>query len=110
MYWYQDLYVSENLSKNMKAIRWSVEHKIHIKPIFLIVLSDLDDGQLEIIPATTLRLPFCEKKEYRVIGVAKGEYHARSLVETIISDVYQSTGNCDCKSYFGTYFMKGNEE
>ncbi|MDD6193463.1 MAG: hypothetical protein PUB19_01030 [Lachnospiraceae bacterium] len=110
MYWYKDLYVSNNLSNNMKWIRWSVEHKIHIKPIFLVVLSDMGDGQLEIIPATTLRLPFFEKKEYQVIGVAKGEYHARSLVETIVADVYGATGNCDCKSYFAPYFEKGNEE
>lgn len=109
MYWYENLYVSDNLSNNITLIRRSVEHKIHLKPIFLIVLSDLDDGQLEIIPATTLRLPFSQKKDYQIIGVAKGEYHARTLVETIISDVYQTTGNCDCKSYFKTYFAEGKK-
>lgn len=106
MYWYENLYTSDNLSKNIKVIRMSVEHKINIKPIYLIVLSDMADGQLEIIPATTLRLPFCQKKDYCIVGVAKGGYHARSLVKTIVSDVYEKTGNCDCKSYFKPYFRK----
>ena len=45
MYWYDNLYTSDNLSKNIKVIRMSVEHKFNIKPIYLIVLSDMADGQ-----------------------------------------------------------------
>lgn len=98
--WYADFYLSDNLADKRNTIKNHVARKLHIRPLFLIVLSDYEDGQLEIIPLSTLKLPFFYKKEYQVVGVAKGYYHARSLVERIVGDVYRETSTCDCKGYF----------
>lgn len=110
MHWYHFLYVSENLPNNIKSIRWMVEHRIHLKPLYLIVISEIPDGQLEIIPASTLKLPFFKKQTLNIIGVAKGRYHARTLVETIIKEVFEKTGDCDAKSYFEPYFKEEKGE
>lgn len=106
MKWYHFLYVSENLPNNIKSIRWLVEHGIHLKPLYLIVLSEISDGQLEIIPAATLKIPFFKKQSYKIIGVAKGEYHARTLVETIMREVFEKTGDCNARAYFEPYFRE----
>lgn len=100
MKWYKDLYISENITGSLKYIQFMVEHKWQIRPLYLIVLSDILDGQLEIIPVATLRLPAFRQQSYVIIGVAKGYYHARSLIEQIYSDVYTKTGDCAVKDYF----------
>ena len=104
MKWYQELYVSDNIKAEPKTIRFLVEHGVQIRPLYLIVLSELEDGQLEIIPVHTLKLPVFRKKDYSVVGVAKGYYYARSLVERMVSDVYTQTGDCNVKLYFASYF------
>ncbi len=109
MIWYNDLYISDNLPQNSKKVIRIVERRIHVKPLFLVTLSEIEDGQLEIISLTSLRLPFFRQEHVKVVGVAKGYYHARSLVESIIAEVYEHTGGCDCKSYLDAGFGKGDK-
>lgn len=110
MRWYKDLYLSENLEKDRKTIEKRVEKKIHVRPLYLVVLSEYTHGQLEIIPVTSIHLPLMHQREYDVLGVAKGYYHARSLVGRIIGDVYKETENCDCKAFFSDAFPTNQKE
>lgn len=110
MNWYQNLYLSKNLQGKERQVIWMVEHKVEIRPIFLIVLSDRMDAQLEIVPLATLKFPFFWREKYNIIGVAKGYYHARTLVETIVKDVYNATGQCDFKGFFESYFKENKGE
>lgn len=110
MNWYQYLYISENLPDDAQKIKKMVKKRIHTKPIYLIVLSDYTDGQLEIVSAITQQSPFFRKQTFHVIGVAKGYYHARNLVEKILMDVYSQTGHLDAKHYFSPFFEKGKGE
>ena len=110
MNWYQELYLSKNLTGKEKSVKWMVEHKVEVRPLFLIVLSNRSDAQLEIVSLATLKFPFFRKEKYNIIGVAKGYYHARTLVETIAKDVYEATGQCDFKAYFATYFEEDKGE
>lgn len=106
MRWYKDLYVSENITGSLKYIQFMVDHGLQVRPLYLIVLSEISDGQLEIIPVATLKIPIFRHKSYDIIGVAKGYYHARSLVERIYGDVYSQTGDCQVKAYFRQKFEK----
>ena len=106
MNWYQELYLSPNLKGSEKYIHWLVESGWSLRPVYIIVLSELKDGQLEILPLSLLRLPFWKKEDYDILGVAKGYYHARSLVATILSDVYEITGDCDAGSFFRERMQK----
>jgi hypothetical protein len=107
MRWYQDFYCSDNLKGSKKQIRKMVEKGWHLRPLFMIVLSDLPDGQLEIIPAVMLKNPFLKDVTYDVIGVAKGYYYARTVVEQIFGQVYQETGACNVKQYFQERMKEG---
>ena len=97
MRWYKDLYVSENITGSLKYIQFMVDHGLQVRPLYLIVLSEISDGQLEIIPVATLKIPIFRHKSYDIIGVAKGYYHG---------DVYSQTGDCQVKAYFRQKFEK----
>lgn len=100
MHWYSDLYISDNLPQDREKLKKRIQWKVYLKSIYYIVVSDVKDGQLEIINRATMTLPFFQTKEYYVIGVAKGYYHARSLVEKMFADVYNETGDCNVREYF----------
>lgn len=104
MKWYKDLYLSDNMNISSKSVRFMVDHGIFIRPLYLIVLFDFPDGQLEILNAGTLKLPAFFHGEYQVIGAAKGYYHARNLIERIYADVYEKTGTCQVKDFFQNNF------
>lgn len=105
MRWYKDLYTCDDLTGSIKYIQFVVEHGFFgARLIYLITLSKFCDGQLEIVPAVTKKTPFFRKNSQDVIGVAKGYYHARSLVEKIYQDVYDATGSCEVKEYFRQRF------
>lgn len=106
MNWYQYLYISDNLPDDCQKIKKMVKKKMHAKPLYLIVLSDYTDAQLEIVSALAQQSAFFRMQTYHVIGVAKGYYHARSLVEKILMDVYSKTGQLDAKKYFLPFFEK----
>lgn len=100
MYWYQDFFISDNIKGSRKQIRTSVTKGRHLRPWFLVVLSDMPQEQLEIIPVSMLRFAYYQKKNLVVLGVAKGYYYARTMVEQMFSLVYRETGSCDVKQYF----------
>ncbi len=100
MKWYHELYLSPNLTGSEAYLHWLAERGWSIRPVYLIVLSDMRDGQLEILPLPLLRMFRRMNREYDVIGMAKGYYHARTLAAKIISDVYEQTGGCDAKTFF----------
>ena len=64
MRWYKDLYVSENITGSLKYIQFMVDHGLQVRPLYLIVLSEISDGQLEIIPVATLKIPIFRHKSY----------------------------------------------
>ncbi len=104
MNWYKDLYVSENISGSRKYLEFMVDHGFSVRPMYLITLSNLTDAQLEIIPVSLLKVPFFKQENWDIVGVAKGYYHARSLVERIYSDVLEETGDVLVKDYFKEAF------
>lgn len=100
MYYYKEMYLDQALEKKKeKVIRKLESGKIQIG-VSLIVLAQGEHNQLEIIDTLLFAQPSYPKRDLYVVGMAKGYDQAVELVETMVSDVYQETGNVDLKAYF----------
>ena len=63
-----------------------------------------DRNRLDIYPALTLKLPYYEKQDLLIVGIAADFEDASMLAGRIICEVYKKTGGYDVNSFL---FGKG---
>lgn len=99
MKWYDNLYIGDSIAHKADRIRWRVEHRRIIKPIYLITFPSNPDNLLDIIPARDLWLPGYPRQNLRIIGMAGDYDEALSLVQQIVEETLQETDTTDIRSY-----------
>lgn len=109
MQFLEQLYLSDNISEKEERVRSSLRKKKPAGDWFIITISTMRDGMLDILPAMLIRQKWYETGSLQVLGVAKGYFHALSLMEKMTLDVYKSTGKCRLKEYFLTGMEKDKE-
>ena len=103
MRWYKKLYVGEKAKKHRYETIQAVREG---QPFGFYVLTPAagDQNLLDIYPALTLKLPYYEKQDLLIVGVAADFEDASMLAGRIICEVYKKTGGYDVKSFL---FGKG---
>lgn len=96
---YRDLYIGDSLQSNKdKVIRKMKKGKVMVH-LFCVTLPLGSHRILEIHPYFELLQPWYQKQNLRVIGIASSKEEAIILVEGIIGEIYQKTGNFDVAEY-----------
>ena len=98
MRWYEKLYVGEKAKKH----RYETIQAVRNGQAFgYYVLTPAAGGKnlLDIYPALTLKLPYYQKKDLMIIGIADDFEDASMLAGRILSEVYQKTGGYDVNSF-----------
>ena len=98
--WYDPLYTDAGTKKNIRMIRWRLNHGAGSFRIYLITLSTSREMQLDILHASQLKQPYLRRNLPMIVGVAQSYEDARELVIRIIEDVIRKTGNADVRCYF----------
>lgn len=99
MRYYKYLYVGESLEKKKEKILSKLaERKLQIG-VHLIILSETEKNNLEILNSNLLLQKNYPAKEYFVVGIAKGFDEALEIVEEIVREVYNETKGADIRSY-----------
>ena len=70
--------------------------------LYFIVLSKRSGCLFEIYTDKEFFLPIYENKSFEVAGIAKGKRRMLSLLERMISDIYQKTNTIDVDNFFHT--------
>lgn len=112
MIWYNNLYISDNISADASHIKRYVEwgRFRRTRGWYLVTLSDFLDGQLEIIPVGERKHPAFRPGGRYVVGVARGYRRALEMVRQITEDVWHIQGDCRLKDYFLTRFEESNRD
>lgn len=102
MIWYNNLYVSDNISANTAQIRKRIEGGRLRKTIgwYLVTISDFPDGQLDIIPAQEWKFPAFRRGCRYVLGVGSGYQNTLQMVLKMTEDVLREQGDCRLKDFF----------
>lgn len=99
MKWYDNLYVGDSIAEKADRIKWKIDHNAGTVSIYVITFASNPDNLLDIIPARELLQKAYPKKELHIIGLAKGYGEAVEVVQKIIDDTFQNTGDVDVYQY-----------
>lgn len=99
MTFFQNLYLGENISPKFEQVMKKLNNGKPVMDLYLITISEHPDNMLEIIPQRELLQKCYPKYEQKVVGLAKGKKEALSVVKTIVSETYKTTGSADVRAY-----------
>ncbi len=99
MRYYRHLYVGESLRKKKIRIILRLEAGKIPFELRLLVLPGTKNNQLEIIDPNLFRQKNYPRRDYFVVGIAKGYDEALEILEEIAKNVYNETRGADIRSY-----------
>ncbi|MBE5939921.1 MAG: hypothetical protein E7266_05935 [Lachnospiraceae bacterium] len=94
------LYIGENAHKDHRKIIKNVKKSKLQFNVFLIIMSDDENGLVEIYPSYIFLHPHFKKTEISIVGISKGYNEAVELVKVMTEECYNECGNVNLKSYF----------
>ncbi|MBQ3665109.1 MAG: hypothetical protein II919_03270 [Lachnospiraceae bacterium] len=92
MKWYNNLYVGENAKKRKHKIIMRTKLNKPQIGTYLITLPLNDKNSLEIYPSYILMQKHYRKQNMMVVGIGLGRDEAFLVMQDIIMDCYQKTG------------------
>lgn len=92
------LYVGESI-RNKRRVKWKLRHNAGQVRVFVIALAKGED-QLEIYHCAFLQQKYYKDHPPYIVGIAGGYPEAVALVERMVMDIFEKTGNYNMKEYF----------
>lgn len=99
MTFFENLYLGENIEPKVDQILKKLNTSKVIPDLFLITIATNPENMLDIIPEWELMQKGYPKDEIRVIGLASGKKEAIAVVQFILEETIQETGNADVRAY-----------
>lgn len=98
--WASKLYIGDQLiNKKDKAIRKINKRKL-TNNVYCIAFASMPHNLFDIMNANELLFPHYKKTDIKIIGLAKGENEALYLVQDLLMEVYNNTGEFNVREYF----------
>ena len=97
--WHKNLIKGEKV-KHAHLIRQRLNAGRALPGIYLITLSENPNNTLEIVPALTLVQESAAMMCPEIIGIASGSDEALEMVQNIIQQIYDETGDLKIKEYW----------
>lgn len=98
--WSSRLIIGEKLKAKKDKIIASINQEKAIFGIYCIVFASNPSNLFDILDANELHFAPYNKSDIKIVGIAKGKDEALSLVQSMVMEVYNTTGNFDVREYF----------
>lgn len=98
MKFHRELYVGESI-RNVGKVKWKLKHGAGQIRVFVIAVAAGRD-QLEIYHCAFLQQKYYRKNPPCIVGIAGGYDEALELLQKMVSDIYEKTGDYRLKEYF----------
>ena len=99
MRFYKKLYISPSLRKKKRQIVWKLKMGKAVPFVYVITLAEQND-LMNIYQGLILKQPYYRKNPPFVLGIADSHSAALVLVQQILMDVYDKTGNYDIRTFY----------
>jgi len=96
---YCDLYVSHGLKPKKNKILKKLMERTLQPSLYILTLARGEQNHLEFYPALLLQQPWYDEAEIFVVGIAEGYDAAVCLVEEIVRQVLEETGETDIRRF-----------
>ena len=99
MRWYRELFIGETLQSDAAVIQAEVRRYDPSPEIYLLCLASNETDLLDVIPASALRQAYGKKRNWDIIGLARGKEEAISLTASVMEEIRKETGGFDIRSF-----------
>ena len=99
MRFHKKLYISPSLQKKKRQIVWRLRMGKTVPFVYVITLAEQND-LMNIYQGLILKQPYYRKNPPFVLGIADSHSAALELVQQIMMDVYDKTGNYDIRTFY----------
>lgn len=98
--WTSRLCVGNRMKKKKNKVIASINNREATFGVYCIAFASHPSNLFDILDANELLFPHYQKSEVTVVGIAKGREEAVKLVQSMLMEVYQKTGEFDVRTYF----------
>ena len=98
--WATRLYIGEKIKKKKDKVIASINNREATFNVYCITFASQPCNLFDIMDANELLFPHYKKAEVQIIGLAKGKEEALALVQEMLMEVYQETGEFNVRTYF----------
>lgn len=99
MTFYCDLYVSEDLGKKKEKVMQKLRENKAQPSVYVLTLAQGRRNHLEFYSSLLLKQHIYEDTPLFVVGIADGYDDAMYMVEQIVREIYDRTGDTDVRGY-----------
>lgn len=100
MLFHNKLYLDDEISKNKRKIIKNLKHNKLTLSVYVMVLSENEDDQLDIYPSYVLLQKVYRDRELTVVGIASDMENSKGLLVKMTEDCLKETGKVSLKEYF----------
>ena len=101
MKWYNELYLGENVIKRKRKIINNIRFNKPQLGVYVITLATNEKNSLDIYPSNVLLQKYYKKRDLTIVGIAEGREESLMLVQRIVMDCYNQTGQYLVKELVG---------
>ena len=98
--WASKLYIVDKMKKKKDKTITAINNRNITFNVYCIAIASQPGNLFDIMEANELLFPYYQKRDIRIVGLAKGRDEAISLVEDMIMEVYNETGAFNVREYF----------
>jgi hypothetical protein len=88
------------MKKKKNKVIASINNREATFGVYCIAFASHPSNLFDILDANELLFPHYQKAEVTVVGLTKGRDEAIELVQSMLMEVYQKTGDFDVRTYF----------
>lgn len=98
--WTSNLYVGDKMKRKKAKAVASINKREATFGVYCIAFASNPNNLFDIMDANELLFPHYKRMEVQIVGLAKGKEEAMKLVQYMLMEVYNRTGNFDVRNYF----------
>lgn len=98
--WATRLYIGEKMKKKKDQAIASINNREATFDVYCIAFASQPANLFDIMDANELLFPHYKRAEVRIVGLARGKAEAIRLVQDMLMEVYQNTGEFNVRTYF----------
>ena len=100
MLFHKKLYVDDEISMHKRKTIKKLKHNKFMLGVYVIALSENPQDQLDIIPSYVLMQKAYREMELVVAGIASSRENAIELLNKMVMDCLNETGDVSLRGYF----------
>lgn len=98
--WITALYIGDKMKKKKDKVIASINNSEATFNVYCITFASNPNNLFDIMDANELLFPHNKKNDICIIGLAKGKAEAILLAKTMLTEIYNQTGEFNVRAYF----------